>query len=79
MSFAGGFKVDGNHAQPNWDALLNTGGDEAAKRQAEKLLAEKQFADDRSFADATAVLEKSLAHLRLLRKHRSHSKGPHAE
>lgn len=46
-----------------------------AQVYAEKLLKEKKFADDREFADATATLEKSIAHLRILKKHRSHGKG----
>ncbi|MBN1258191.1 ATP synthase F1 subunit epsilon [Candidatus Peregrinibacteria bacterium] len=44
-----------------------------AKEKAEKAIREKQFADDRSFADATAVLEQSLAQLKVLRKR----KKPH--
>lgn len=39
-----------------------------AKARAEKLLTEKKFADDRAFADATALLEKSLAQLKVVRK-----------
>lgn len=45
---------------------------QAAKDKAEKLLKEKKFATDREFADATAALEKSVAHLHILRKRRSH-------
>ena len=47
----------------------------AAKVYAEKLLTEKKFKDDREFADATAALEKSVAHLHILKKHRSRHKG----
>jgi F-type H+-transporting ATPase subunit epsilon len=47
----------------------------AAKVYAEKLLTEKKFKDDREFADATATLEKSVAHLHMLKKHRSRHKG----
>jgi F-type H+-transporting ATPase subunit epsilon len=47
----------------------------AAKIYAEKLLTEKHFKDDREFADATAALEKSVAHLHMLKKHRSRHKG----
>jgi F-type H+-transporting ATPase subunit epsilon len=39
-----------------------------AKARAEKLLQEKQFADDRSFADATGMLEHSIAQLKVLKK-----------
>jgi F-type H+-transporting ATPase subunit epsilon len=39
-----------------------------AKERAEKLLTEKKFADDVAFADATALLEKSLAQLKVLRR-----------
>jgi len=41
-----------------------------AKERAEKLLTEKKFATDREFADATAALEKSVAHLHMIKKHR---------
>ncbi len=44
-----------------------------AKARAESALKEKKFADDRSFADATAMLEQSLAQLRVLKKR----KKPH--
>lgn len=43
---------------------------EEAKAKAEKLLTEKQFADDRSFADAAAMLERSIAQLKIVRKRR---------
>ena len=46
-----------------------------AKKRAEKLLAEKKFSTDREFADATAALEKSIAHLRVVKKHRTHREG----
>lgn len=39
-----------------------------AKERAEKALKEKKFADDRSFADASALLEQSIAQLKVLRK-----------
>jgi F-type H+-transporting ATPase subunit epsilon len=41
-----------------------------AKERAEKLLTEKKFATDREFADATAMFEKSVAHLHMLKRHR---------
>lgn len=41
-----------------------------AKERAEKALTEKKFADDRSFADATALLERSIAQLRVIKKRR---------
>lgn len=52
-----------------------------AKERAEKLLSSKSFTDDRALADATASLEKSMAHLRIIKKHRTHHKGsaPSAE
>ncbi len=46
-----------------------------AKVYAEKLLTENKFKDDREFADATAALEKSIAHLQVLKRHRSRHKG----
>jgi F-type H+-transporting ATPase subunit epsilon len=39
-----------------------------AKKRAEIALTEKKFADDRSFADATALLEQSIAQLKVLKK-----------
>jgi len=45
-----------------------------AKARAEKLLTEKKFASDREFADATAALEKSVAHLHMIKRHH-HGKG----
>lgn len=45
---------------------------EEAKERAEKLLTDKKFADDRAFADATAMLEKSVAHLKIIRRRKSH-------
>ena len=47
-----------------------------AKERAEKLLTEKKFATDREFADATAALEKSVAHLHMLKKHRHRGSMP---
>jgi F-type H+-transporting ATPase subunit epsilon len=44
----------------------------AAKAQAEKMLTEKQFADDRAFADTSAVLEKSIAQLKVLKRKKHH-------
>ncbi len=46
---------------------------EEAKQRAEAILAEKRFADDRSFADAAANLERELARYKVAsRKKRSH-------
>jgi F-type H+-transporting ATPase subunit epsilon len=45
-----------------------------AKSRAEKLLTEKKFATDREFADTIASLEKSVAHLHMIKRHR-HRKG----
>lgn len=46
---------------------------EEAKKRAEAILAEKRFADDRSFADAAANLERELARYKVAsRKKRSH-------
>jgi len=39
-----------------------------AKQRAENALKERKFADDRSFADATALLEQSIAQLKVLKK-----------
>ena len=47
---------------------LNEQKIQEAKERAEKALKEKQFADDRSFADATALLEQSIAQLKVLKK-----------
>ena len=47
----------------------------AAKVYAEKLLTEKSFKDDREFADVTAALEKSVAQLHMIKRHRGHHKG----
>lgn len=41
-----------------------------AKERAEKLLADRKFADNRAFADATALLERSIAQLKIIRKRR---------
>lgn len=76
--------VDPNHVSILADSVekleeLNEEKIRIAKENAEKLLTEKKFSDDRSFADVTATLEKSLAHLHILKKHRSHSKGPRPE
>lgn len=43
-----------------------------AKERAEKLLTEKKFADDVAFADVSALLEKSLAQLKVLKRKKSH-------
>jgi len=46
---------------------------EQAKKRAEAILSEKRFADDRSFADAAANLERELARYKVAqRKKRSH-------
>lgn len=39
-----------------------------AKKRAETALKEKKFADDRAFADTTALLEQSIAQLKVLKK-----------
>ena len=39
-----------------------------AKTKAEQMLKEKQFADDRGYADAVSALERSLNQLKILRK-----------
>ncbi len=44
---------------------------EEARERASKLLTEEGFKDDVKFADATAALERSLARLRVVRRHRS--------
>jgi len=44
-----------------------------AKKRAETALRERKFSDDRSFADATALLEQSIAQLKVLkRRKKSH-------
>jgi F-type H+-transporting ATPase subunit epsilon len=43
-----------------------------AKDRAEKLLTDRQFADDRAFADATAMLEKSIAQMKVLKRKKTH-------
>jgi F-type H+-transporting ATPase subunit epsilon len=43
-----------------------------AKERAEKLLTEKKFADDVAFADVSALLEKSLAQLKVLKRRKGH-------
>jgi F-type H+-transporting ATPase subunit epsilon len=45
---------------------------EKAKAQAQKLMQES-YTDEKTFADAAAVLEKNLARLRVARKHRTHT------
>ena len=42
-----------------------------AKERAEKLITEKKFADDRAFADAAALLEKSMAQLKVLKRRKT--------
>jgi F-type H+-transporting ATPase subunit epsilon len=39
-----------------------------AKKRAETALKDKKFADDRAFADTTALLEQSIAQLKVLKK-----------
>jgi F-type H+-transporting ATPase subunit epsilon len=46
---------------------------EAAQERARKALEEKRAADDTSFADAAAALQKELARLRVARKYRKRS------
>lgn len=48
---------------------LNLKAIEEAEARARKVLTEKEFTDDRSFADAAASLEKELARLKVARKH----------
>lgn len=48
---------------------------ERAKASAEKLKAEKQH-DVEGFAEATAILERELARLKTIRRHRSHRRIP---
>ena len=48
---------------------------EAAQERARKALEEKRHADDTSFADAAAALQKELARLKVARKYR---RGPTA-
>lgn len=66
--------------QPNMVNVLSDIADRAdileeeaaknARRQAEKLMAEKR-ADAEAFADATALFERELARIRTVRRHRS--------
>jgi F-type H+-transporting ATPase subunit epsilon len=51
---------------------------EKAKAEAEKLMTEKR-ADAEGFAEATAILEKELAKLRVVRRHRSRKSMPHTQ
>lgn len=51
---------------------------EKAKAEAEKLMSEKRH-DAEGFAEATAILEKELAKLRVVRRHRSRKGIPHTE
>jgi F-type H+-transporting ATPase subunit epsilon len=46
---------------------------EKAKAQAQKLMQES-YTDEKTFADASAVLEKNLARLRVARKHKNRSR-----
>ncbi len=48
---------------------------EEARGRAAKLLTEEGFKDDVKFTDATAALERSLARLRVARRHRSRRGG----
>ena len=48
---------------------------EKAKEKAEKLMSEKRQ-DAEAFAEASAVLERELARLKTVRRHRSRSRGP---
>jgi F-type H+-transporting ATPase subunit epsilon len=48
---------------------------EKAKAEAEKLMTEKRH-DTEGFAEATAVLERELARLRVIRRHRTHRGHP---
>lgn len=52
---------------------------EKAKKAAEKLMQEKRF-DAEGFAEATAALERELARLKTIKRHkRSHGPMPHSE
>ena len=55
---------------------LNEAAIEKAKAAAEKLLSEKRH-DAEGFAEATAMLERELARLRVTRRHRSRKGIPH--
>jgi len=52
---------------------INAERAEEAKQRAQKLLTEEGLRDDVKFADATAALERSLARIRVKRRHRSHT------
>ena len=45
---------------------------EELRERAERLLEEKKFSDDRAHADAAALLEKSIAQLRLIKRRKKH-------
>lgn len=51
---------------------------EAAQERARAALTEKRAADDTSFADAAAALQKELARLRVARKYRRGASLPHS-
>ena len=63
-----------HHTQKNRQMILVVKGI-ASKKAAEKLLAEKRH-DAEGFAEATAVLEKELARLRVTRRHRARKGSP---
>lgn len=51
---------------------------EKARKEAERLRTEKRD-DAEGFAEATAILERELARLHTIRRHRSRTRLPHAE
>lgn len=76
MAVSGGaFEVRGNNEvrmladTAEHATALNVAAIEAAEARARAILEEKNFVDDRSFADAAAGLERELARLKVARKH----------
>lgn len=51
---------------------INVERAEKARKRAEEMLKEKKFADDVEYANLQASLERSVARLKIARKHRSH-------
>lgn len=86
MAIAGGFVevLPGNRVAVLADDALrveemDVTAIEAARERARKALEEKRAVDDTSFADAAAALQKELARLKVARKYRRGSAGPHPE
>ena len=78
----GVIEVDGMHLRLLVDTAdraeeLEEAAVERAKAAAEKLMSEKRR-DAEGFAEATAVLEKELAKLRVVRRHRGRARMPKA-